>query len=183
MRKCFKGWIGAAALAAMFIGTAGLYVHGADRTGAESPSLEGRPAPDFTLATLDGQSVKLSNLKGKIVVLDFWATWCVPCRKVMPIVDKVARQFADQGVVLYANNLREPPERVRRFTEEERITVNVLLDSEGRADREYKVTAIPRIVLIDRAGVVAMIHQQIPAELEQVFTDELKQMIQDIPAP
>jgi peroxiredoxin len=141
--------------------------------GARS-GLEGKPAPDFTLNALDGKTVKLSDLKGKVVILDFWATWCGPCRMAMPIIDKVARQFAGQGVQLYAVNLRETPDQIKAFLKEQNLSINVLLDSEGKAGNAYQANAIPQTVIIDRDGVVRTVHVGLLPNLEQALTDELK---------
>lgn len=141
--------------------------------GAQS-GLEGKPAPDFTLNTLDGKTVKLSDLKGKVVMLDFWATWCGPCRMAMPIIDKVAKQFAEQGVQLYAVNLRESPDQIKAFLKEQNLSVNVLLDSDGKVGNDYRANAIPQTVIIDRDGVVRTVHVGLLPNLEQALTDELK---------
>ena len=76
-------------------------------------SLVGKPAPDFRLDMLDGTKFNLADHKENVLVLDFWASWCGPCLQVMPQVDKVAREFADQGVKLVAVNLAETPEQIQ----------------------------------------------------------------------
>ncbi|MHB1157038.1 MAG: DUF2092 domain-containing protein [Phycisphaerales bacterium] len=141
--------------------------------GAQS-DLEGKPAPDFTLNTLDGKTVKLSDLKDKVVILDFWATWCGPCRMAMPIIDKVAGKFAEQGVRLYAVNLRETPDQIKSFLKEQNLSVNVLLDSDGKVGNDYRANAIPQTVIIDRNGVVSTVHVGLLPNMEQTLTDELK---------
>ena len=81
--------------------------------GTESP-LVGKPAPDFALDLLGGKKFRLAEAKGKVVVLDFWATWCGPCLQAMPQVEKVAGEFRDQGVQLVAVNLQETPKADHR---------------------------------------------------------------------
>src|SRR5206468_8168955 len=86
------------------------------QTSPEHTAMEGQPAGDFTLETLgDSKPVKLSALKGKVVLLDFWATWCGPCRGWLPIVAKAHREFASKGLVVYAVNEREPEAKVRDY--------------------------------------------------------------------
>ncbi len=114
----------------------------------------GKPAPDFTLAVLDGggRKVRLSDLRGKVVVLDFWATWCGPCRRWMPIVAKLEKEAAGPGVVFYAVNAHEPEPRVRKYVQEQNVQVPVLLDAEGAASTAYGASSIPLTVVVGRDG-------------------------------
>ncbi|MCC6653040.1 MAG: TlpA family protein disulfide reductase [Candidatus Eisenbacteria bacterium] len=129
-----------------------------DRIGAsaasEGPDRSGQPASDFTLAALEGKSVTLSKLKGKVVVLDFWATWCGPCRRWMPIVEKVTRELAPKGVVVYAVNVRETPAQVRAYLTKSGVKVPVLLDKEGAVATAYNASSIPLTVIVGRDGKI-----------------------------
>lgn len=117
------------------------------------------PAPDFTLTTLDGsEEISLSSLKGKVVVLDFWATWCAPCVAGLPTVDEVTKRYADKGVVFYAVDVREKPERVSKFMKKKGWDFPVLLDSEGTAGKAFDVGGIPHSVVIDRDGIIRHVH-------------------------
>lgn len=147
------------------------------QTQSES-SLKGKPAPDFELTDLDGNGVKLSDLRGKVVILDFWATWCGPCRIGMPIVNKVAGEFADQGVVMYAVNLREPVDRVKPFVQKLPFKLNVLLDTDGSVARQYEIRAIPRTLVIDRKGVVRADHSGVSEDTERELTSEVKSIVE-----
>lgn len=127
---------------------------GADTQGAESPLVD-KPAPDFTLDLLDGKKFHLADAKGKIVMLDFWATWCGPCVQAMPQVEKVAGEFEKDGVTLVAVNLQEAPEQIKSMLERHKFKVTVALDREGLVADKYKAVAIPQTVIIDREGKVA----------------------------
>jgi thiol-disulfide isomerase/thioredoxin len=133
-------------------------------------SMEGKEAEDFELPLLDGGTVKLSSLKGKTVVLDFWATWCGPCRMAMPIVDKVTGEFADRGVVLYTVNLQEGAEAVKGFLQAMKLNPKVALDKEGMVARAYGAPPIPSIVLIGTDGVVRKVFRGV----SPVFENELR---------
>ncbi len=133
--------------------------------------LEGKKAVDFDLPLLGGGSVKLSGLRGKSVVLDFWATWCGPCRKAMPIVDKVTEEFADRGVVLYTINQGEEPEKIEKFLAAMQLNPKVALDTEGKASRAYQANSIPRIVLIDTDGVVRKVFRGVPPQFEDALRE------------
>jgi thiol-disulfide isomerase/thioredoxin len=123
-------------------------------TGTESP-LVGQPAFAFKLDLLDGRQFQLADYKGRLVVLDFWATWCGPCMQTMPLVDAVVREFAGQQVELIAVNLEEQPEQIKSMLERHKLKIAVALDRDGVVAAKYTVTAIPQTVIIDREGKVA----------------------------
>ncbi len=127
---------------------------GSGSEGLESV-LVGKPAPEFELDLLTGEKFRLANEKGKIVVLDFWASWCGPCLQAMPQVDRVTTEYADRGVILVAVNLEETPEKVKAALERLKLDTAVALDRNGRIAEKYGATAIPQTVIIDRDGVVA----------------------------
>ncbi len=128
------------------------------RRSPEHAELEGRPATDFSLETLaGGKMVKLSELKGKVVVLDFWATWCGPCRRWMPIVAKAQRDYAAKGVQVYAVNLRESDGKVRDYLGQQKIDVPVLMDRTGAVATEYRASSIPTTVIVGRDGKVVRV--------------------------
>jgi thiol-disulfide isomerase/thioredoxin len=125
---------------------------------AEHASMERRPAIDFTLETLaDGSPVTLSSLKGKVVLLDFWATWCGPCRRWLPIVAQAMRAHAKDGLVVYAVNVREDEDKVRAYLEKQKLDVPVLMDLSGKVGSLYRANSIPLTVIVDRNGDVAKV--------------------------
>ena len=127
---------------------------GAATAGTES-ALVGKAAPDFTLELLDGKQFQLSKTKGKVVVLDFWATWCGPCLQAMPQVDSVTREFKDRDVQLIAVNLQESPKQITDMLERHKLELTVALDRDGVVAERYAANAIPQTVIIDREGKIA----------------------------
>jgi len=121
----------------------------------EEPSVElGSYAPDFTLVSLDGESVTLSELRGSTVVLNFWASWCAPCRYEMPLLQATYEAYAADGLVVLAVNMGEERRRVEGFAEDMVATFPVFGDEETRVGSLYRVRGAPTTFFIDRDGVV-----------------------------
>ena len=115
----------------------------------------GKPAIDFTLADLKGVKRTLSSHKGKVVLLDFWATWCGPCRREMPIVAKMHAKYASKGLVVYGVNCSESTAKAQAFVDKYGYKLPILLDKDGTVQGRYSITAIPTVFVIDRKGVVS----------------------------
>jgi peroxiredoxin len=111
-------------------------------------------APSFTLKALNGKEVKLEDYRGKIVFLNFWATWCPPCRQEMPSMEKLFNKFKDRDFTMLAVDLREGTKKVKAFKEKFNLSFPILLDSDGRVGLMYGVRSIPTTYLIDRKGNV-----------------------------
>lgn len=126
---------------------------GCARRPPETELEVGQPAPDFSLPDLQGNRVSLSQFKGRMVLLDFWASWCGPCRLTMPIVESLEKEYSG-ALVLLAINLQEAPDIVRDYVRAHGIGSRVLLDEEGRVGMMYNAHSIPMHVLIDRQGIV-----------------------------
>ncbi len=111
-----------------------------------SPSVK---AKDFTLGNLEGSPVSLKDFQGKVVFLNFWATWCPPCRAEMPAMEKLWQKFKEEDFVILAVDVREGKEKVSSFVKENGYTFPVLLDSRGGVANTYRIRAIPTTYLLD----------------------------------
>jgi thiol-disulfide isomerase/thioredoxin len=141
-------------------------------------ALLGKPAPDFKLDVMDGGSLEIAAKKAdEILILDFWATWCGPCRKAMPILEKVSKEFADQGVKLYAVNLEEDSEEIKNFLTSQKLDVMVALDSDSSVAAQYMVQGIPQTVIIGKDGSVQVVHVGVSPYLETQIRDELTALV------
>lgn len=112
------------------------------------------PAPDFTLKDLRGNLVRLQDLKGKVVFLNFWATWCPPCRLEMPAMEQLHKEFSDQGLVVLAVNFRESPDEIKPFLKQHGLTFTALLDEEEKAFGLYRAWSLPTTFLTNRSGEI-----------------------------
>lgn len=122
--------------------------------GAAVLPRQGYRAPDWTLETMDGDTITLSALQGQAVVINFWATWCPPCRAEMPAIEAVYAAYRDQGLQVLAVNMQEGADDVAAFVAEQDLHFPVLLDAGGQVARSYRVTSIPTTFFIDRSGVI-----------------------------
>lgn len=122
--------------------------------GAKVSPAEGKLAPDFLLETLDGGELRLSDLRGKGVVVNFWATWCPPCRKEIPQLVAAYERFRDQGLEIVAVNLQESDSIVRRYAEDFGMEFPIVIDRDGRVADKYRLIGLPTTYFIDRQGVV-----------------------------
>ncbi|MFZ9879787.1 MAG: TlpA family protein disulfide reductase [Phycisphaerales bacterium] len=126
---------------------------------AEMPALkikEGDAAPDFALKDLAGAEVTLASLKGKVVLLDFWATWCGPCKMAMPTIQKLHDEYKDKGVVvLGVNTWEQQPDAAKKYMEQKKFTYGCLLSGDALAEA-YGVPGIPALVVIGKDGKVAV---------------------------
>ena len=121
---------------------------------AGRPPLVGSPAPEIALKDLQGQEVKLSDLHGKIVLLNFWATWCKPCKEEMPAMQASYDKLRDQGFVVLAVNELEDTDKVIEHIRTHGHTFPVVMDHDNRVANRYGVVGLPASFLIDRQGIV-----------------------------
>ena len=125
-------------------------------TGRPPSADIGHPAPDFTLVNLEGDEVALSDFKGQPIILNFWATWCGPCRAEMPSLQAASVSLDGQAVILGVN-VREQPSAVGPFLDQYGVTYPVVLDEGGRIQTLYRIRAFPTTYFIDEQGVITEI--------------------------
>ena len=125
-------------------------------TGCSEPSRAqaGEPAPDFRLQNLEGQSISLSDLQGKPVLLNFWSTRCPPCRAEMPYIQEIYEEWSGKGLEVLAINLGESPSLVKKFLQSQGLSLPVLLDTKQSAARKYNIQYIPATFFIDKDGII-----------------------------
>ena len=153
-------------------------VTGSDQNGptpAPGPNV-GKPAPDFQLENLEGQFVSLSGFLGQPVLINFWATWCPPCRAEMPYLQQVYEEWSDKGLVMLAIDIQESASIVRQFMESNNLSLPVLLDSQADAAQKYNITNIPTTFFIDKGGIIQQkVIGGFPSKA--VIEEELRQIV------
>ena len=138
-------------------------------------------APDFTLQQLDAGTVHLSDLRGRVVIMEFWATWCGPCRFSTPSLDVIYRKFRDRGVTVLLINQGEDAEKVRRWVEG-RFQAPILLDQDRRVAMRYGVQGIPRLFIVDQSGKILYTRSGYGGGLERDLTAILDELLAASPA-
>jgi thiol-disulfide isomerase/thioredoxin len=124
-----------------------------DEAGPPEPLKLGQTPPDFTLLLPDGRHASLSDFKGRPVLINFWATWCPPCRAEMPELLQAARDYPD--LVLLAVNVSESPDAVSQFAEQFRMDAPVVIDQQGEVSNRYNVKGLPTSVFVHPDGTIA----------------------------
>ena len=131
----------------------------------------GEPAPAFALATAAGDMVDLTRLRGRVVYVDFWASWCTPCRRSFPWMNELEARYRDSGLTIVAINVDKRREDALRFLRDVPARFTVVFDAEGRMPAAFDVKGMPSSYLIDREGRVAAVeegfHDDRAAALEQ----------------
>lgn len=171
--------IASAQMSRAFIAAAGVFVLAAVAGCAFSPHpLTGQQAPDFSLELLGGGALDLAEQRGEhIVILDFWASWCGPCRRYMPIVERVAGEFKDQDVVLYAVNSGEDPNTIRNFLRTFTVQSPIALDMSSEVSRLYQADSIPQTVIIDKQGRVQKVYVGVGRNSESELRSDLRRLV------
>ena len=112
----------------------------------------GNPAPDFELTSLKGEPLVLSAMRGKMVVLNFWASWCAPCRFEMPFFEKMSQEWLDKDIVFIGVSVFDEEEKAREFADKVGVTYPLGIDTTGQIARDFRVTGLPTTYIIDRDG-------------------------------
>lgn len=146
--------------------------------------LVNKPAPPALLTLLDGRQVALSSLRGKkVIVLDFWATWCGPCRRSLPLISQLAEAYQPKGVAFFAVDLQEQAGQVSEFLEKQPLAMPVALDSDGKVADQFQAAAIPQTVVIGKDGVVRAVHVGYKPNLDELLAPALDKLLAQVVPP
>ncbi len=141
-------------------------------------SVQGK-APNFTLKSNSGKNVKLSELRGQVVLLNFWASWCGPCRQEMPLLEKMQRRYSSLGFTVLGVNVEEDPRKAKTLLKDISVSFPILFDTRNTVSKQYKVSAMPSTVMIDRNGNMRYLHKGYKPGDEAQYKKWVKQLIRE----
>ncbi len=137
------------------------------------------PAAEFSLKSRSGEAVSLGDLKGQVVLINFWATWCGPCRKEMPLMEQIQKKYAPLGFTMLGINVEEDTRLMDAFLKDVSVSFPILLDPANGVSKLYNVSAMPSTVIVDRKGNVRFIHQGFQPGDESKYQDMIRQLIRE----
>lgn len=136
-------------------------------------------APDFALKSREGSNLRLSEHRGEVLLLNFWASWCGPCRQEMPILDALHQRYAKLGFSVIGINVDKDPSLADKILKDIPVTFPVLLDDTGAVSGSYAISAMPTSVLVDRDGNMRYLHKGYKPGYEQEYETEIKELIRE----
>jgi len=144
-----------------------------------SSGLTGQTAPDFVLKSATGENIRLSEYRGDIVMINFWATWCGPCRQEMPLLDELYGRYQRVGFNLLGVNIDDDSRRAMAMVNELGISFPVLFDEDKKVSKLYEVEAMPLTILLDREGTVRHVHHGYKPGYEQKYLNEIRSLLRE----
>lgn len=159
--------------------TLGLLVTVFAATSLASSGLEGQVAPDFALKSSSGENLRLSEYRGDVVMINFWATWCGPCRQEMPLLDELYTRYERVGFSLLGVNIDDDSRRAMQMIEELGVSFPVLFDARKEVSELYEVEAMPVTVLVDREGNVRYVHHGYKPGYEDKYLDQVRSLLRE----
>ncbi|HWL95637.1 MAG TPA: TlpA disulfide reductase family protein [Phycisphaerae bacterium] len=164
-----------ALLAVLLVGVPGFFV----ASSLASSGLAGQEAPDFALKSAGGANMRLSEQRGNVVMINFWATWCGPCRQEMPLLDDLYVRYERAGFSLLGVNIDDDSSRAMEMVEELGVSFPVLFDERKEVSKLYQVEAMPVTVLVDREGTIRHVHLGYKPGYEEKYLTEIRSLLRE----
>ncbi len=136
-------------------------------------------APDFTLKSLEGSNLRLEEYRGQVVLINFWESWCGPCRQEMPVLDRLHHRYEDTGFAVLGVNVEGDSESAREIVDKTNVTFPILLDDGQKVSELYSLEAMPSTIVVDRDGVVRYIHRGYKPGDEAKYVEVVKELIKE----
>ena len=148
-------------------------------TSVASSGLAGQAAPDFVLKSASGENLRLSEYRGDVVMINFWATWCGPCRQEMPLLDELHSRYNRVGFNLLGVNIDDDSREAMQMVKELGVSFPVLFDETKQVSKLYQVEAMPVTVLLDREGTVRHVHHGYKPGYEEKYLTEIRSLLRE----
>ncbi len=146
------------------------------------PALAGAPtgpAPTFTLASRGGQDVSLSQYKGQVIMINFWASWCGPCRQEMPLLESIYRKYNKMGFTMLGVNVEPDSNAANEWLKATPVSFPILYDRDSKVSKLYDVAGMPSTVIIDRTGKLRVLHRGYKPGDENEYLDSIRSLIRE----
>jgi peroxiredoxin len=143
------------------------------------PTLVGKPAPDFALRSMDGKNRRLSEFRGQVVLVNFWARWASDSRKQMPALDRINTTYSRAGLVVLGVSVDEDWRRAREFADGMKVGYPILFDTTPDLGRNYMLRKMPMTILVDRSGVVRYSSDGFKSGDELAYLDEIRELLRE----
>lgn len=137
------------------------------------------PAPDFALKSSTGENLRLSELRGEVVMINFWASWCGPCRQEMPLLDELYNRYRPMGFTILGVNVEEDSTKARQMLDDIPVDFPILFDNQSKVSELYDVVAMPSTFLVDRDGRVRYLHHGYKPGYEQAYQQQVRELIRE----
>lgn len=137
------------------------------------------PAPDFTLKSNSGKNIKLSELRGSVVMINFWASWCGPCREEMPLLQQLYDRYQGMGFTLLGVNVDEESAAAEKMLKDTPVSFPVLYDQKNSVSKQYQVKAMPSTFIVDRDGNVRFLHKGYKPGYEEEYQQQIRSLLRE----
>jgi peroxiredoxin len=137
------------------------------------------PAPQFTLDARNGSKISLSQYKGQVVMLNFWASWCGPCRQEMPLLENIYKKYNKMGFTLIGVNVEPDSKAAEGFLKETPVSFPVIYDKDSTVSKAYDVSGMPSTVIIDRKGNIRVLHRGYKPGDENEYLDSIRSLVRE----
>ncbi len=146
---------------------------------AAAPTLVGRDAPDFVLKTLDGSNLRLSEFRGQVVLVNFWARWAGDSRQEMPALNKINTTYQRAGLVVLGISVDDDLRRAREFAGAMKVSYPIMFDTGTDLGRDYLLQKMPMTILVDRSGVVRFSHVGYKHGDDRIYLDQIRELLRE----
>jgi peroxiredoxin len=146
---------------------------------ADAPNLVGQDAPDFTLKALDGANLRLSEFRGQVVLVNFWARWANDSRREMPALDRIHTTYGRAGLVVLGISIDDDLRRAQEFADSMKVSYPVMFDTGAEIGRDYQLGKLPMTILVDRSGVVRYSYLGYKRGDDRLYLDHIRELLRE----